>query len=86
MYFFSDKEHHIVNFTSSQDIQVRWEEIMSMGRRAINTKYPVNDILWYPGGVMTRHRWLHRLRAALFHWLPAIIIDCILFCFGFKPM
>lgn len=42
----SDKEHYIVNFTSSQDIRVRWEEIVDMGQKVINEKYPINDILW----------------------------------------
>lgn len=84
--FHREKEHYIVNFTSSQDIQVRWEEIVEMGQKIINDKYPINDILWYPGGGMTKHYWLHKIRAVLFHWLPAIFIDTLLFCLGFKPM
>jgi hypothetical protein len=40
--FTSDREHYIVNFTSSQDIKVTWEEILVMGQRAINNKYPVS--------------------------------------------
>lgn len=38
----SDREHYIVNFTSSQDIKVTWEEILVMGQKAINNKYPVS--------------------------------------------
>mgnify|MGYP003406799829 FL=1 len=45
-WFYSDKEHYIVNFTSSQDIAVTWEEILEMGQKAINEKYPINGILW----------------------------------------
>lgn len=82
----SDKANYIVNFTSSQDIQVRWEEIVVMGRKVLNDTYPINDILWYPGGDMTKSRLVHNIRAVLFHWLPALFIDTLLFCLGFKPM
>ena len=84
--FHSDKKNYIVNFTSSQEIQVRWEEILEMGQKALNEKYPINDILWFPGGKMTKYRWVHKLRSMLFHWFPAILIDCLLFCLGFKPV
>jgi len=83
---FNDKEHYIVNFTSSQEIRVRWDEIFEMGHKVLNEKYPINDIAWYPGGGMTKHRWLHMIRSALFHWLPAAFVDCLLFCLGFKPI
>lgn len=103
---YSNKENYIVNLTSSQDIQVRWEDIVSMGQKIINGKYPINDILWwgkaqnffqfqkrfwqtilrYPGGGMTKYHLLHKFRMVLFHLLPALIIDSILFCLGFKPM
>lgn len=46
---FSDKDRYIVHFTSSQDIRVRWEEIVEMGQKVLNEKYPINDIVWYPG-------------------------------------
>jgi alcohol-forming fatty acyl-CoA reductase len=59
---------------------------MNMGRKIVNEKYPVNDILWFPGGSMTRKRWLHQTRAMFYHWLPALIIDFILVCLGIKPM
>lgn len=40
----------------------------------------------YPGGGMTKYLWLHKFRSFLFHWIPAIFIDMLLFCLGFKPM
>lgn len=46
---YSNKELNIVNFTSSQDIRVRWEEIIEMGKKILNEKYPINEIVWYPG-------------------------------------
>lgn len=55
--FNSDKSRYIVNFTSSQDIQVKWEEIVTMGRKVINEKYPINDILWYPGTIGRQWHW-----------------------------
>ncbi|CAG9804561.1 unnamed protein product [Chironomus riparius] len=83
---FNDREHYIVNFTSSQDIKVTWEEILVMGQKAINNKYPINGILWYPGGNMSKHQWVHKIKAFLFHWIPALFIDTLLFCLGYKPI
>lgn len=40
----------------------------------------------YPGGGMTKYIWLHKIRALLFHWFPAVFVDTLLFCLGFKPM
>lgn len=73
-----------------------------MGQKAINEKYPINGILWCklnmsklinnnflcldPGGGMSKYEWAHKIRAFLFHWIPAFFIDTLLFCLGFKPM
>lgn len=39
-----------------------------------------------PGGGMSKYELVHKIRALLFHWIPAILIDTLLFCLGFKPM
>jgi len=81
----NDKEHNIINFTSSQDIRYTWAEILDMGRK-ISLTHPANGILWYPGGFMTKSRWVHNIRTTLFQWIPAAIIDTILVCTGWKPV
>jgi fatty acyl-CoA reductase len=86
IFFRSDKEHYIVNFTSSQDIALPWESILDMGQDIISKKYPLNQIMWYPGGGMSKYRTVHRVKSLLFHWLPALFIDTLLFCLGFKPI
>ncbi|CAG9131844.1 unnamed protein product [Plutella xylostella] len=63
-----------------------WKELLDIGREVMETRVPLDWVAWYPGGSMTRHRWLHRSRTLLFHWLPAIIVDSILFCLGVKPV
>ena len=65
---------------------MRWEEIITMGQSIIHTTYPINGILWYPGGQMTTHRWLYKLKAFFYHWMPAFFIDLLLMILGYKPV
>lgn len=47
----------------------------------------LNQLLYLdPGGGMSKYELVHKIRAFLFHWIPAIFIDTLLFCLGFKPM
>jgi len=76
----------IINLTSSNDIRVTWKYISDLGRDIIYNKYPLNDVMWYPGDVLTRTKWLHTIQVFFFHWLPAYFIDALLILLGIKPM
>ncbi|KAG7295462.1 hypothetical protein JYU34_021651 [Plutella xylostella] len=78
--------HKVLNLTTSAELTYSWKELLDIGREVMETRVPLDWVAWYPGGSMTRHRWLHRSRTLLFHWLPAIIVDSILFCLGVKPV
>lgn len=72
--------------TSSNTIKVSWNEVVDIGRWIINNKMPLNGVMWYPGGSMKRSRLHHNICAILYHWIPAIVIDCLLFCIGYPPV
>ncbi|KAF9814368.1 hypothetical protein SFRURICE_000441 [Spodoptera frugiperda] len=40
----------------------------------------------YPGGSMKHSRLYHNICVFFFHWIPAFIIDTLLFCLGYKPV
>ncbi|CAH2988364.1 unnamed protein product [Chilo suppressalis] len=83
---YGDKQTNIVNFTSSAEIKVTWNELIEAGREIIMNRVPLNGVVWYPGGSMKHSRLYHNICAFFFHWLPAIFIDILLFCLGYKPV
>ncbi|GBP48665.1 Fatty acyl-CoA reductase wat [Eumeta japonica] len=74
-----------INLTSSSELVVPWSSILDIGKKITSTTVPFNNSLWIPGGSMTRFKWLHNIRAFFYHWLPAVLIDILLTCFGYKP-
>uniref|UniRef100_A0A182M294 Fatty acyl-CoA reductase n=1 Tax=Anopheles culicifacies TaxID=139723 RepID=A0A182M294_9DIPT len=81
-----DHKRNIYHLVSSAEIKVSWEGIIERGKWIVSNKIPLNGVLWYPGGSMKRTRWEHNLSAFFFHWIPAFVIDCLLYCFGYKPI
>ncbi|KAL4711229.1 hypothetical protein ACJJTC_019070 [Scirpophaga incertulas] len=83
---YGDKQSCVVNFTSSAEIKVTWLEMIDAGREIIMNRVPLNGVVWYPGGSMKHSRIYHNICALFFHWIPALIIDALLFCLGYKPV
>nr|XP_032525808.1 putative fatty acyl-CoA reductase CG5065 [Danaus plexippus plexippus] len=81
-----DTKSNVINFTSSAEIKVTWLEMIDAGREIIMNRVPLNNVVWYPGGSMKHSRLYHNICALFFHWIPAIIIDTLLFCLGYKPV
>ncbi|XP_049883821.1 putative fatty acyl-CoA reductase CG5065 [Pectinophora gossypiella] len=81
-----DTKSNIVNFTSSAEIKVTWSEMIDAGREIIMNRVPLNGVAWYPGGSMKHSRLYHNICMVLFHWIPAILVDILLFCLGYKPV
>ncbi|XP_034827897.1 putative fatty acyl-CoA reductase CG5065 [Maniola hyperantus] len=81
-----DTKRNVVNFTSSAEIKVTWLEMIDAGREIIMNRVPLNGVVWYPGGSMKHSRLYHNICALLFHWIPAVLIDTLLFCLGYKPV
>ncbi|XP_053621900.1 putative fatty acyl-CoA reductase CG5065 [Plodia interpunctella] len=81
-----EKSTNVVNFTSSAEIKVTWSEMIEAGREIIMNRMPLNGVAWYPGGSMKHSRLYHNICAFFFHWVPAVIIDALLFCLGYKPV
>lgn len=76
----------IYNLTSSSEYKISWSEIIEIGRTVIETKMPLNNVAWYPGGSMKTSRLLHNICFYLFHMLPAIFVDALLMLLGYKPV
>lgn len=71
---------------SSAEMKVSWNEIIDIGRGIATTKIPLNGVLWYPGGTMKRNRLYHQIEMVLYHWIPAYVLDALLYCLGYPPV
>ncbi|XP_058832003.1 putative fatty acyl-CoA reductase CG5065 [Topomyia yanbarensis] len=81
-----DYKRNIYNLVSSAEMKVSWEGVIDLGKSITANKVPLNGVFWYPGGTMKKYRWQHNLSALLFHWIPAVLIDCLLYVLGYKPV
>ncbi|XP_063632522.1 fatty acyl-CoA reductase 1-like [Cydia splendana] len=86
--FIEQGVHHIkvIHLTSSAEVKVTWEEMIEAGREIILNRVPLNGVAWYPGGSMKHSRLYHNICVLLFHWLPAILVDCLLWCLRYEPV
>lgn len=84
--FCSDRSRRIYNVTSSAEIKVSWNQVIEMGREIVTKRIPLNGVLWYPGGSMKNNRLYHNFCMIFYHFLPAIVLDALLFCLGYKPV
>ncbi|CAG9801690.1 unnamed protein product [Chironomus riparius] len=80
-----NQEKYIFNFTTSNEIVMSWGQILSKGLVICIDKYPMNKAVWFPNLTLTKYRWLHKTRCLFYHWIPAVIIDSVLFCVRIKP-
>ncbi|CAH1959206.1 unnamed protein product [Acanthoscelides obtectus] len=84
--FSENRKRRIYNLTSSSLYKISWSDIIEIGRKVIETRMPLNNVAWYPGGSMKKSRIVHNICFYLFHMLPAIFVDTLLYILGFKPI
>ncbi|EDS25727.1 conserved hypothetical protein [Culex quinquefasciatus] len=81
-----DYARNIYHLVSSAEIRVSWEGVAELGKSITHNKVPLNGVAWYPGGTIKKYRWQHNLAAFFYHWIPAVLIDCLLYVLGYKPI
>ncbi|XP_049879479.1 fatty acyl-CoA reductase 1-like isoform X3 [Pectinophora gossypiella] len=83
---YGDTSSSIYNFTSSAEVKVTWHEMIETGRAIILNKVPLNGVAWYPGGSMKHSRLYHNICLVLFHWVPAMLVDALLYVLRYEPV
>ncbi|CAH1715027.1 putative fatty acyl-CoA reductase CG5065 [Aphis gossypii] len=73
----------VYNLTQHNLNPITWETVMTKGREE-TMKNPFELMLWYPTGSLTSNRFLHTYKVICYHWIPAYLIDGILFLLGQK--
>merc|ERR1711963_1125375 len=77
------KVPQIYNITSGGINPITWGNIEKWALHSIY-KYPMNTVLWYPGGSFKGSALYDRISRYMFHYLPAYVIDAILALFWQK--
>jgi len=77
------KEMPVYNLTQGNTATVSWGRVLEIGRE-IFYKYPFSVMLWYPDGNIRSSKLVHDIYAIFYHWIPAYLIDGLLFIFGQK--
>ncbi|KAL1489347.1 hypothetical protein ABEB36_014260 [Hypothenemus hampei] len=85
-YVANKSNHRFCNMSVPQeDLIITWESLVEHGKGTVKT-VPFNQILWYPEGIMTKYKLWHYIHVFLFQLIPAIFIDLLLLCLGYKPI
>uniref|UniRef100_A0A182FRU7 Fatty acyl-CoA reductase n=1 Tax=Anopheles albimanus TaxID=7167 RepID=A0A182FRU7_ANOAL len=73
----------VYNITCSETKRTTWKDVLDLGK-ATAYEYPFEAGVWYPDGDITMNKAYHTMCVVLFHWLPAYLIDFLMYCFGQK--
>jgi len=73
------------NLTSGKLNPITWGDVVGRGRKHFHEQ-PFEGAVWYPDGDIRSNKYTHMLIVYLFHWIPAILIDCLMFIFGQKRL
>ncbi|CAH2101760.1 unnamed protein product [Euphydryas editha] len=76
----------IYNCSTSHMKTMTIGEIVDFGKNIAIRKVPIEGMLWYCGGAVTRSRIEYNFRVLFFHLLPALLVDLVLRITGNKPM
>ncbi|CRK93122.1 CLUMA_CG006592, isoform A [Clunio marinus] len=69
----------VFNVTASETKKRTMKYILEKAKK-INFEIPVGIGIWYPDGIITTNKFVHKINVLFLHWFPAYFIDLILFC------
>ncbi|XP_060535687.1 putative fatty acyl-CoA reductase CG5065 [Cylas formicarius] len=79
----SSEEVPVYNLTQDEVIKITMGEILEKGRAVVH-RNPFEMQVWYPDGDIRSSKLTHLLCCVLMHWLPALLIDGLMFVFRQK--
>jgi alcohol-forming fatty acyl-CoA reductase len=75
----------VINCCLSNYRNATYNQIIDMGK-ALQDEIPLGQMLWVPGGSLTRCRYLNYIKVIFLQLLPAMLIDQLLKVTGTKPL
>ena len=78
------KDTVVYNCTTGSLNPITWQQFSEYGLAAWK-KYPTKGLMWYPTTSFSTHSLVYKTEVALYHYLPAYIIDSVLRICGQRP-
>jgi len=75
----------VYNCASGHHNPLTWGQIETLGLVAL-LKYPMSEVMWYPGGGFKSNLLVHKIDVVLYHYLPAYFLDFLARLSGRPPM
>lgn len=75
----------VYNCVTSNQTPVTWGNFVGTAIQNM-IKHPLEDVFWYPTGVLRMNRPLNMIHGYLVHYIPAYFIDLFAWMLGKKPM
>jgi len=75
----------VYNCTSGTKNPIKWGQLWTIGMEAM-IKYPMESMLWYPGGSMKESALVNKICQVTQHTAPAYLVDCLSYLSGKKPV
>ncbi|ENN72487.1 hypothetical protein YQE_10828, partial [Dendroctonus ponderosae] len=79
------KEIPIYNCVTGQRKPITWSHFIDLCFKYLRM-HPLSEISWYPDGSVTASRTMSTIKRCFLHWVPAYIIDSVVWISGGKPM
>ncbi|CAH1164707.1 unnamed protein product [Phaedon cochleariae] len=79
------KDLPIYNCCTGVTKPIKWKDFIALCFK-YTRKHPFSEVSWYPDGTVTSSRLVNTVNRYLLHWLPAYMIDAIVWISGGKPM
>ncbi|XP_070066553.1 fatty acyl-CoA reductase 1-like [Drosophila virilis] len=73
----------VYNITNAEHRKMPMGTVVELSKR-INKQVPFNAGLWYPDPCVTTNELYHKFNVAMFHWLPAYLLDFLMLILGQK--
>lgn len=78
-------EMKVYNCVTSKQNPVTWGEFVGLSIKHM-IRHPLEDVFWYPTGVLRMNRPLNTIQGFLVHYIPAYFIDFFTWFMGKRPM
>uniref|UniRef100_A0AAR5Q418 Fatty acyl-CoA reductase n=1 Tax=Dendroctonus ponderosae TaxID=77166 RepID=A0AAR5Q418_DENPD len=79
------KEIPIYNCVTGQRKPITWSHFIDLCFKYLRM-HPLSEISWYPDGSVTASRTMSTIKRCFLHWVPAYIIDSVVWISGGKPI
>jgi alcohol-forming fatty acyl-CoA reductase len=80
-----DGQTPVFHCTTSTCNPFRWKDISSILSDTLH-KYPIYGSVWYPNIKFLPNLFMYWISSAIYHFIPAYILDSITILAGRKPM